>query len=1022
MDLACLARFAIASPLLLAGAASAQQVKLNGPLARPLGGDVQDFFLTADDGYLLYRADQRTDDLFELFARPRTGVVPRRISDGGPVTYIHPSLVAESIGRALYVGGGRLFSAALDGGDVVELTSTLPSEASVWFSNTATGPENIVLTPDESQVVFLVRHPVGQQYEIHVAPTLGGPSIRLDLPGTNPRHLRLAPDGSAVVFSSSTPKLELYRVALSGGPVVKLTPDLFGSDKVEDTFEIDALAQRVVFRAQLAGATTSELFSVPLDASTAPIRLAPGRTPTGGSLFPWFRISADGARVVALTKGREAISVPIDGGAPAIELVPAMPSGREFYGFLVAPDSATVLVNTDLLVANEYAWLRVPIDGSAPASRLTGPTRSGTFSPDGTSLLYIGENPFGIHTVLLDGSASPVFVAPLVGGVYGIAFADGGDRVIAHAARTPAGPIEALTVPASGGLLQPLNGPLPYGGNVAQLSGLGDRSVVISADGQHVVYLADEDEDEVYELFTAPADGSLPSQRVTPTMPIGPVLGDVGEYRVTPAGDLAVFLAAGESPRRVELYSARIGAGANRVALSVPLEPGDTVQEFGLSPTGASVVYAVYSEVERVSRLYVVPSAGGPSLLLAEHPNIGTLAVTPDGQRVVYVLYDPNAIERLWSVRLDGSESPIVLGGVGFGGNEVLFDVGGRIVYPAVDGDYVSRLFSVPADGSAAPLELSTPPVVKGRSFSLRLNEARDTVLYVADHQLLNRVDLLAVPSDGSAPARVLVTPPGPFRGISNFATHGDAAYFTAGLDDPDHTELYRVPLDGSAAPVKISGPVLTRVGAFQVSPDGNRVVYLADETVFRHLELFSVSASGGPAVKLSGPRQRGDVSSESFFESDSRDPFVISPDSTRVLFRADLQNSGSVRLYSVPIAGGSLPIVLDPARPRGTVAVVLAGMRFAPDGSVIGRFARLTGGFLPTGTETFLFRADPTRALSARVLGGFGTWITRQPGLDFSVLPGGDRIVYRHDQESDGVVELFLGFLPRERQHASRR
>ena len=130
-----------------------------------------------------------------------------------------------------------------------------------------------------------------------------------------------------------------------------------------------------------------------------------------------------------------------------------MPSGREFYGFLVSPDSATVLVNTDLLVANEYAWLRVPIDGSAPASRLTGPTRCGTFSPDGTSLLYIGENPFGIHTVLLDGSASPVFVAPLVGGVYGIAFADGGDRVhvAAHGLDRAAGARPADGRDADGG-------------------------------------------------------------------------------------------------------------------------------------------------------------------------------------------------------------------------------------------------------------------------------------------------------------------------------------------------------------------------------------------------------------------------------------------------------------------------------------------------------------------------------------------------------------------------------------------
>ncbi|MEQ1895202.1 MAG: hypothetical protein ABL998_21900, partial [Planctomycetota bacterium] len=120
----------------------------------------------------------------------------------------------------------------------------------------------------------------------------------------------------------------------------------------------------------------------------------------------------------------------------------------------------------------------------------------------------------------------------------------------------------------------------------------------------------------------------------------------------------------------------------------------------------------------------------------------------------------------------------------------------------------------------------------------------------------------------------------------------------------------------------------------------------------------------------------------------------------------------GTVGLFSTPIDGSALPIPLVRTA-RGDV--VLSGVRFAPDGSALGRAALASG-------ETFLFRARADEARSARPISGFGRWILGQPGLDFSVLPGGDRIVYRHDQESDGVVELFLGFLPRGREHAAQR
>jgi hypothetical protein len=54
--------------------------------------------------------------------------------------------------------------------------------------------------------------------------------------------------------------------------------------------------------------------------------------------------------------------------------------------------------------------------------------------------------------------------------------------------------------------------------------------------------------------------------------------------------------------------------------------------------------------------------------------------------------------------------------------------------------------------------------------------------------------------------------------------------------------ELYSVPLDGGAAPVKLNGALVSGSNIysdFQISPDSSRVVYLADQETDDVDELF---------------------------------------------------------------------------------------------------------------------------------------------------------------------------------------
>ncbi len=51
----------------------AQSIKLNGPLAQPLAGDVTDYQISPAGTHVVYRADQSHDEVFELFAAPLDG-------------------------------------------------------------------------------------------------------------------------------------------------------------------------------------------------------------------------------------------------------------------------------------------------------------------------------------------------------------------------------------------------------------------------------------------------------------------------------------------------------------------------------------------------------------------------------------------------------------------------------------------------------------------------------------------------------------------------------------------------------------------------------------------------------------------------------------------------------------------------------------------------------------------------------------------------------------------------------------
>jgi len=236
---------------------------------------------------------------------------------------------------------------------------------------------------------------------------------------------------------------------------------------------------------------------------------------------------------------------------------------------------------------------------------------------------------------------------------------------------------------------------------------------------------------------------------------------------------------------------------------------------------------------------------------------------------------------------------------------------GSRAVYlanPVVSQFY--ELFSVSTNGAQAPVTISTTPAI-GTIQTFRVSPDGQRVAFVGDTEEDGVGHLYAAPVDGSAgPVRldgILVSGGDVSAYQFQFTPDGGRVIYLADSGMDERFELHTVPADGSSPPSVLGGPLVAGgdvLGGFAVSPDGNRVAYVADQDANDVFELYSVPADGSSAsVKLSGTMVfGGDVSFGP----------LIGPDGTRVLSLADQNVNGVVELFSVPIDASQAPVKLN--------------------------------------------------------------------------------------------------------------
>ncbi len=413
---------------------------------------------------------------------------------------------------------------------------SLPTMAQVRFGDTISlvptrGVElDFQITPDNRRVVYIADQETEFQSELFISNIDGsGTATKISGPlvnGGDVSSFRLSPDGKTVVYIADQDQnkvREIYSAPIDGSrAVTKLNGSIVDGGNVSFNFRITPDSRTVVYLADQDIENVEEIYRVPIDGSLDEEKLTPDLV--AGRTVSFFDLSPDGQTVFYLSDQRtdqkfELFSVASDGTGGSVKIDSASGADRDTVDFEISPDGETVLYLSDQETVDVFELYSVALDGSRPIQKLNGQFPPGgrlfsyRISPDGKTVVYQAEQEtVGIYEIFsapIDASGSNVKLSnattfsldPSRGGgnfvvspnsqtVVFISDANGND------AR------ELFSVPIDGsGSVNKVNGELTQGGSVSPFSH------IISADNKTVFYVADQETDGLFELYSAPISG-----------------------------------------------------------------------------------------------------------------------------------------------------------------------------------------------------------------------------------------------------------------------------------------------------------------------------------------------------------------------------------------------------------------------------------------------------------------------------------------------------------------------------------
>lgn len=499
----------------------------------------------------------------------------------------------------------------------------------LFFSSGCTGGDE----NGESQkfAVFIADKDTYEQDELYIANLQGTYVTKISDPlidGGDVQLLSLSPNRQYVAYAADQDVdevIELYVAAINGSGAVKVSGTMVSGGDV-GLVDWAPDSSRLMYWADQDIDAVHEIYSVAPDGSgrvKLNDALATGRTVSSPEISP------DSSRVVYRAdqdndEVTELYSVQLTGGT-VTKLNDPLPTGGDVHNFEISPDGTRVVYMAGQDTYNIYELYSVPITGGASVKL------SGNITTVATSILYEVSTDsnwvvfrsdqdttyiFELFSVPIDGpagSAEKISDAMTTGGNVQNDFEISPDsiRVVYIADQDTDDTYEIYSVPITGPATSgmKLNKELVDGGVVHF------PSIVISDDSSRVLYRADQDTDTVGELYSVPITGQAASGVKLNNPPTSG--GEVGTgYRISDDSTYVIYKGDLETYNSNELYSVPLaGPASSSVKLNKTFVSGGSLSKSGfqISPDNAYVVYVADQETDGVNELYSVPITGPAS-------------------------------------------------------------------------------------------------------------------------------------------------------------------------------------------------------------------------------------------------------------------------------------------------------------------------------------------------------------------------------------------------------------------------
>jgi len=401
------------------------------------------------------------------------------------------------------------------------------------------------------------------------------------------RALQIAPLASATnEAASSTSGTDASTREVAAAPI-KISGATMAGDIT--AFAVSPDGTTAVFIADKDTAGRFELYSAPVDGSSAPVKLSNGLAfGSGDTGVSSFQITPDSTQVVGLSPdGARAAFFGIDTtfGSGGVELYSAS---------IGATSSATQISDA----------------GSVNSS---GDVIFADFSPDGMTTIYaadaVAEGVFQWFSVGIDAAApgADVQLSSALSAVNRLAVSPDSNTVVYTGDENSVGVLEVFSVPIGGGSSTRLN---------PSMAGTGATQIDICPDGSCVAYLADQDTGGVVEVYRASLGVADSGTRLSTPMS-GTQLTDT--LNLSPDSTTVLYEADQNTPGTFELFRVPIDASAGPSELH-GLTPPDNAGYFTGLGTPIIGRRAVYPVLAGTVDLFSVPFDGSESFAQVNAP------------------------------------------------------------------------------------------------------------------------------------------------------------------------------------------------------------------------------------------------------------------------------------------------------------------------------------------------------------------------------------------------------------------